>query len=229
MPPVRGDMTDEEARAVVALWSERKTALETAVSPPRLADVADALDITPEETQGLLDEVRAERARAAQTRRRLRRRRAVVAVLALVGLVWVSNVDFTPDSPTLTVENASTRTLPVGERPGIGIADDTRTDVVLQYHPHTLLRFLLGPHWSPFITGDNYLTDAHGRRYVSFGIPRGGQEGIGIGWLHAVGLHTYSIGYVFPLARVPPGEGPVSLHATIAADGQSTSIGVPIR
>lgn len=223
---LRGTMTEDEAGAVVALWSERKGAQETTAPQTRITDVADALDITPEDTQRLLDEVRATRARAVEGQRRLRRRRGALSALACVGLLWGANVDFAPDTPTLTVASSQTRPLSAGERPGV--VADTRTDVVLQYHPHTLLRFVLGPGWSPFVFGDTYLTDAQGRRYRDFPTRGGGREGFSVGWLHLVGFHTYSIGYGFPGSQVPLKARPIMLHTTVAADGRTVLVDVPV-
>lgn len=228
----QGHMTEEEARAVIALWSKNKAVSDAAVTP-RVSDVADALDISPQEAQRLLDSVRTQQAVAAFSLRRRRRFRLAGAALILIGFGYFSTCDFAPDSPTLTVEGVQTRTLsPQKRREMVLDIADTRTDVVLQYHPHSLLRFLLGPNFSApssmFETPDS-LTDQKGNQYAYFPVLGGGQEGIVRGWLHRVGFNTYSVGYAFPMAQLPPSARQVTLHASVMADGQTMPIDVPVN
>jgi hypothetical protein len=80
--PKRQAMTHQEVKAIVALWSRERAELQGVNAAPTTSDIAEALDITPAESQRLLTCVRA---RQDGIRKRQRRFAAVVALLGAVG------------------------------------------------------------------------------------------------------------------------------------------------
>ena len=59
-------MTADESRAVIALWQQEQTELTGLTDKPAVPDVAEGLDITLEDVQRLLSEVRAQRLEATR-------------------------------------------------------------------------------------------------------------------------------------------------------------------
>src|SRR5579872_886412 len=59
-------MTPDEARALVRLWADRQGERERLASLPSIQDIADVLQIPPQEASLLLQEVRMRRAGAEQ-------------------------------------------------------------------------------------------------------------------------------------------------------------------
>jgi hypothetical protein len=57
-------ITDDEAREVIALWSEERAVHERVNAPSTVSDLAEGLEITPDEARRLLGEVRARKAEA---------------------------------------------------------------------------------------------------------------------------------------------------------------------
>ena len=215
-------MTDAEAQAVVALWAKQKDAPVLA----SVADVADALDTTPGEAARLLAQVRAENATMAQARSLHKRRRVWAAALAAALLGCVSAVDFAPNSPTLTVEGSQTGPMAAAQRSiGSGI-DETRTELTLVYHPHSLLRLVLGPQWTA-PTQDAFVVDGAGTAHTFFPTCGGGQEGIARGYFRRTGLLTYSMSYFYPGTKLT--GGPAALHADMGADGYDAPLDVSLR
>ncbi len=81
-------LTDEEVRAVVARWADRRSGPAQA----SLADVAEGLDISVEEAQGLLAEARAARAEAGPPPSDLSDGGGVLAAYIMLGLMIVLSI-----------------------------------------------------------------------------------------------------------------------------------------
>jgi hypothetical protein len=85
--PGRHTMTQEEAKAVVALWLEERGEREGVDAGPTTGDVAEALDITPGEARRLLRSVRTRHKAVEKARRRRASVAKAVAATVTIGAV----------------------------------------------------------------------------------------------------------------------------------------------
>lgn len=95
LSPFAQRMTPEEAEAVVRLWQQEQTDTHGLTNRPSLADIAEGLDIAPEDARRLLAQVRgpqpgtaSQEACIAREHRKLARRMAWGAAAAALG-AWL--------------------------------------------------------------------------------------------------------------------------------------------
>ena len=82
--PLRSQrMTADEAKAVIALWQQERFEETGLADRPAVPDVAEGLDVSPEEVHRLLAEVRARRAEQEREAARRRTREQAAAQVAL--------------------------------------------------------------------------------------------------------------------------------------------------